>query len=100
MGNPYQAALCHAFLFAGSLAAPVASWCALSYLYGGGFLNPAWGERKLAMLNRRRREQVPASELAVGLQCGGSDAFSAALPAGWRRRWRFFSISSATRRGC
>ncbi|PDP89619.1 hypothetical protein CQJ94_00170 [Glycomyces fuscus] len=27
-------ALCHAFLFAGSLAAPVASWCALAYLYG------------------------------------------------------------------
>ena len=30
----------------------------------------------LARLNRRRRETVPASELVVGVQCGGSDAFS------------------------
>jgi len=30
----------------------------------------------LERLNRRRRETVPASELAVGVQCGGSDAFS------------------------
>ena len=27
-------------------------------------------------LNARRRETVPASELVVGVQCGGSDAFS------------------------
>jgi galactarate dehydratase len=33
-------------------------------------------ERRLAQLDRRRRETVPASELVVGLQCGGSDAFS------------------------
>ncbi len=33
-------------------------------------------ERRLAELNRRRRRTVPASELVVGLQCGGSDAFS------------------------
>jgi galactarate dehydratase len=33
-------------------------------------------ERKLAELDRRRRQPVPASELSVGLQCGGSDAFS------------------------
>jgi galactarate dehydratase len=33
-------------------------------------------ERKLEMLTRRRREACPASELSVGLQCGGSDAFS------------------------
>jgi galactarate dehydratase len=26
-------------------------------------------------LNARRRETVPASELVVGVQCGGSDAF-------------------------
>jgi galactarate dehydratase len=32
--------------------------------------------RHLGRLNRRRRETVPASELVVGLQCGGSDAFS------------------------
>ena len=28
------------------------------------------------MLNARKRETVPASELVVGMQCGGSDAFS------------------------
>lgn len=33
-------------------------------------------ERHLARLNQRTRETVPASELVVGLQCGGSDAFS------------------------
>jgi galactarate dehydratase len=30
----------------------------------------------LVRLNARRRETVPASELVVGVQCGGSDAFS------------------------
>lgn len=30
----------------------------------------------LQRLNRRRRETVPVSELVVGVQCGGSDAFS------------------------
>jgi galactarate dehydratase len=30
----------------------------------------------LERLNSRRRETVPASELVVGVQCGGSDAFS------------------------
>ena len=33
-------------------------------------------ERHLQRLNLRRRETVPASELVVGVQCGGSDAFS------------------------
>jgi galactarate dehydratase len=33
-------------------------------------------EKRLAELDRRRRQPCPASELAVGLQCGGSDAFS------------------------
>ncbi|MFC0169141.1 galactarate dehydratase [Pseudoduganella danionis] len=33
-------------------------------------------ETNLAVLNARRRETVPASELVVGVQCGGSDAFS------------------------
>jgi galactarate dehydratase len=33
-------------------------------------------EVHLARLNARRRETVPASELVVGVQCGGSDAFS------------------------
>src|SRR4029077_5370615 len=33
-------------------------------------------EDRLSRLNARRRETVPASELVVGVQCGGSDAFS------------------------
>lgn len=33
-------------------------------------------EHHLKRLNQRRRETVPASELVVGVQCGGSDAFS------------------------
>ncbi len=33
-------------------------------------------EQHLQRLNARHRETVPASELVVGVQCGGSDAFS------------------------
>src|ERR1043166_3724447 len=33
-------------------------------------------ETQLEKLNRRNRINIPASELVVGLQCGGSDAFS------------------------
>ena len=33
-------------------------------------------EKRLEQLNRRQRTALPASELVVGLQCGGSDAFS------------------------
>ena len=33
-------------------------------------------EKRLGELDRRRRAASPASELVVGLQCGGSDAFS------------------------
>ncbi|MEW6721551.1 MAG: galactarate dehydratase [Thermodesulfobacteriota bacterium] len=33
-------------------------------------------EKRLERLNRRWRESCPASELVVGVQCGGSDAFS------------------------
>jgi galactarate dehydratase len=33
-------------------------------------------DEKLAALNRRRRESCPASDLVVGVQCGGSDALS------------------------
>jgi galactarate dehydratase len=33
-------------------------------------------EKRLVELNERRRVPCPASELKVGLQCGGSDAFS------------------------
>jgi galactarate dehydratase len=35
-----------------------------------------YAEQRLTELNRRRRQTLPASELVVGLQCGGSDAFS------------------------
>ena len=38
----------------------------------------ATAEEHLERLNARRRETVPASELVVGVQCGGSDAFSGA----------------------
>jgi galactarate dehydratase len=33
-------------------------------------------EARLKVLNTRKRETCPASDLVVGLQCGGSDAFS------------------------
>src|SRR6201989_1250442 len=33
-------------------------------------------EERLVQLNARRRVTRPASDLIVGLQCGGSDAFS------------------------
>jgi galactarate dehydratase len=36
----------------------------------------ATAEQHLQRLNARQRETVPASELVVGVQCGGSDAFS------------------------
>jgi galactarate dehydratase len=36
----------------------------------------AAAEKRLAELDRRRRTTCPASSLVVGLQCGGSDAFS------------------------
>ncbi len=33
-------------------------------------------EKKLERLNGRRREELPLSQLLIGMQCGGSDAFS------------------------
>lgn len=33
-------------------------------------------ESRLKLLNQRKRQTIPASELVVGMQCGGSDAFS------------------------
>ncbi len=33
-------------------------------------------DARLKILNERRRETCPASDLVIGLQCGGSDAFS------------------------
>ena len=32
--------------------------------------------KKLSILNERKREELPLSELLIGMQCGGSDAFS------------------------
>ena len=47
-----------------------------------------WPTRACKILNRRRRETCPASALVVGMQCGGSDAFSGvtANPAWGSRR--------------
>jgi galactarate dehydratase len=39
-----------------------------------GIVNEA--EARLKILNQRRRETCPASDLVLGMQCGGSDAFS------------------------
>jgi galactarate dehydratase len=36
----------------------------------------AMADARLRVLNDRRRESCPASDLIVGVQCGGSDAFS------------------------
>jgi galactarate dehydratase len=36
----------------------------------------AMAELRLAELDKRRRETCPAADLVVGVQCGGSDAFS------------------------
>ncbi|MCR5084856.1 MAG: UxaA family hydrolase [Succinivibrionaceae bacterium] len=36
----------------------------------------AMAELKLGRLERRRREELPLSDLLIGMQCGGSDAFS------------------------
>ena len=36
----------------------------------------AMADKKLARLDQRRRETLPLSKLCIGLQCGGSDAFS------------------------
>ena len=33
-------------------------------------------DKKLAKLNQRKRETLPLSDLCIGMQCGGSDAFS------------------------
>lgn len=33
-------------------------------------------DKKLQKLEQRRREKLPLSELVIGMQCGGSDAFS------------------------
>lgn len=33
-------------------------------------------EKKLSKLNTRKREELPLSDLCIGMQCGGSDAFS------------------------
>lgn len=36
----------------------------------------AMADKKLQKLNLRTREELPLSELLIGMQCGGSDAFS------------------------
>jgi galactarate dehydratase len=36
----------------------------------------AMADKRLAVLNQRKRQTCPACDLVIGLQCGGSDAFS------------------------
>ena len=36
----------------------------------------AMADKKLQKLNQRRREELPLSQLLIGMQCGGSDTFS------------------------
>src|SRR5581483_11068441 len=36
----------------------------------------AQADARLKVLNKRKRETCPAADLVIGLQCGGSDAFS------------------------
>ena len=36
----------------------------------------AMADKKLQKLDQRRREELPLSQLLIGMQCGGSDAFS------------------------
>ncbi|HET9198543.1 MAG TPA: polysaccharide pyruvyl transferase family protein [Solirubrobacterales bacterium] len=48
---------------------PAAGAPAISYLYGGGYLNPSWGERKLAML-RAVEELVAGAGRAVRVASG------------------------------
>jgi len=64
-------------------AIPLASGVRLQDEQHVGFMSMvehimATAEMHLGRLNARRRETVPASELVVGVQCGGSDAFSGA----------------------
>ncbi len=49
---------------------------AVSYLYGGGFLNPSWGERKLSMLSAVE-EMVAGAERVVRVASGQQ------VDAGW-----------------
>jgi galactarate dehydratase len=69
-------------LFPGSTAFPVLGEPNVVRLQSeGGFAETVAAilraaESRLEELNRRRRRSCPASSLVVGLQCGGSDAFS------------------------
>lgn len=50
---------------------------AVTHPYGCGVaINAPMADRKLKKLNQRHREELPLSELVIGMQCGGSDAFS------------------------
>ena len=73
--DPRRAAL------AGANAEPVLDVVCLQDEGHVGFMSMidsimATARQHLERLNARRRETVPASELVVGVQCGGSDAFS------------------------
>lgn len=77
--------------------APAALGFAAVYLYGGGYLNRSWGERKLAML--RASEALlaaggaPTLRLASGLQASAD--WVASLAPGDRERMRSFELLGA-----
>jgi hypothetical protein len=52
------------------LTAPISARFGLLYLYGGGFLNPMWGERKLAMLWAAETllSNTPRARVSSGMQ--------------------------------
>jgi altronate dehydratase len=54
-------------------------------------------KRLLPQANRVQREPVPASHLVVGLQCGGSDGYSAASAPTrrWALRWTGWCATAA-----
>jgi Polysaccharide pyruvyl transferase len=68
------------------------------YLYGGGYLNPSWGERKLAMLRAmedllRTAGVAEPVRLASGLQV--DPAWLETLPAGDASPFRSFELLGA-----
>ncbi|HEX9966623.1 MAG TPA: polysaccharide pyruvyl transferase family protein [Solirubrobacterales bacterium] len=76
------------------LPAPTALSFAAHYLYGGGYLNLAWGERKLAMLQAAEALTAAAESrtcrLATGIQAG-ADWVAGATSAD-RERLRAFEL--------
>jgi Polysaccharide pyruvyl transferase len=75
---------------------PVPARSGLLYLYGGGFLNPLWGERKLAMLRAAEGllSRVPRlARLSSGMQV--DPAWISRLDAGARSMLASFQLLGA-----